>query len=38
MMTSQNKKTHFGFQEVEEKDKAQWCEVFFHQSLQNMML
>ena len=22
-MTSQNKKTHFGFKEIEEKDKAQ---------------
>ena len=28
-MTSQNKKTHFGFKEVEEKDKAQMVRGVF---------
>ena len=37
-MTSQNKKTHFGFKEIEENEKHRWCVEFFHQSLQNMML
>jgi demethylmenaquinone methyltransferase/2-methoxy-6-polyprenyl-1,4-benzoquinol methylase len=29
MMTSKNKKTHFGFQEVEEKDKARMVQGVF---------